>query len=122
MCGFGATTVLTVVSWQGVDNQESTVTSYLISFCMCVYLCVQPLGWRLALCGPVDCRLPGSFVHGILEARTQGWAPRLLLPDPGMASAPLPSPAPAGGFFTTSVTWKACICTQHLINEIGFFT
>ena len=26
-----------------------------------------------ALCDPVDCSLPGSFVHGILQARIQQW-------------------------------------------------
>ena len=27
----------------------------------------------LTLCNPVDCSLPGSFVHGILQARIQEW-------------------------------------------------
>ena len=27
----------------------------------------------LTLCNPVDCSLPGSSVHGILQARTQEW-------------------------------------------------
>ena len=27
------------------------------------------------LCDPVDCSLPGSSVHGILQARIQEWAP-----------------------------------------------
>ena len=46
-----------------------------------------------ALCDPIDCSLPGSSVHGILQARilewvtmpfsrgiflTEGWKPRLL--------------------------------------------
>ena len=26
-----------------------------------------------ALCDPVDCSLPGSFVHGILQARRLEW-------------------------------------------------
>ena len=25
------------------------------------------------LCDPMDCSLPGSFVHGILQARVQEW-------------------------------------------------
>ena len=28
----------------------------------------------LTLCDPMDCRLPGSFVHGILQARILQWA------------------------------------------------
>ena len=31
-----------------------------------------------ALCNSVDYNLPGSFVHGILQARTLGWAVILL--------------------------------------------
>ena len=26
-----------------------------------------------ALCNPMDCRLPGSSIHGILQARTVEW-------------------------------------------------
>ena len=29
--------------------------------------------WCLTLCDPVDCRLPGSSVHGILQARILEW-------------------------------------------------
>ena len=25
------------------------------------------------LCDPIDCSLPGSFVHGVLQARTLEW-------------------------------------------------
>ena len=30
--------------------------------------------WCLTLCDPVDCSLPGSYVHGIFQARTPEWA------------------------------------------------
>ena len=33
------------------------------------------------------------------------------LPNPGVKPASLMSPALAGGFFTTSVTWKALLVT-----------
>ena len=39
------------------------------------------------LCNPVDCSLPGSCVHGILQARIPGWVPRPSpgdLPNPGI--------------------------------------
>ena len=29
--------------------------------------------WYLTLCDPMDCSLPGSPVHGILQARTLEW-------------------------------------------------
>ena len=53
---------------------------------------------------PMDCSLPGSSVHGILQARY--WT-RLPFPSPGDGSNPrtelvsLTSPALAGKFFTT---------------------
>ena len=63
------------------------------------------------LCHPVDYSLPGSSVHGILQARIY-WTglpcpPPGDLPDPGIQPASLMSPALAGRFFTTSATWEA---------------
>ena len=29
--------------------------------------------FRLTLCDPIDCRLPGSFIHGIFLARILEW-------------------------------------------------
>ena len=52
----------------------------------------------LTLCSPMNCSLPGSFIHGILQARiflTQG------------SNLHLMSPAMAGRFFTTCTTWEA---------------
>ena len=56
------------------------------------------------LCDPVDCILPGSFVHRIFQARILEWVAIPTpegLPDSGIEPACLPSPALAGGFFTT---------------------
>ena len=36
------------------------------------------------------------------------------LPDPGIEPASLKSPPLAGGFFTTSATWEACMKNYHL--------
>ena len=59
-----------------------------------------------ALCGPMDCRPPGSSVHGIFQARIMEWvAISYDLPYPGTEPASLESPALAGGFFTSSITW-----------------
>ena len=52
---------------------------------------------------------PGLTVHGILQARILEWVACLPpgdLPDPGIEPAALKSPALAGRFLTTSVTWK----------------
>ena len=59
---------------------------------------------------PVDCSLPGSSVHGILQARILSGLPCPPPGDllgPGMESTFLMSPALADGFFTTSATWEA---------------
>ena len=37
---------------------------------VCVYLVAQSC---LTLSDPMDCSLPGSFVHGILQARILEW-------------------------------------------------
>ena len=41
----------------------------------------------LTLCDPVDCSLPGSSIHGILQARILEWVATSFsrdLPDPGI--------------------------------------
>ena len=64
-------------------------------------------------CDPVDCSPPGSYVHGILQARI----PEVVAitfssgtSQPGIEPVSLVSLASAslaGGFFTTSATWEA---------------
>ena len=59
------------------------------------------------LCYPMDSSLPGSSVHGVLQARILEWVavpPPGDLPNPGMEPRSLRSPALVGGFFTTSTT------------------
>jgi len=54
--------------------------------------------------------LPGSSVHGILQARILEGLPCLPsgdLPNSGIEPLSLMSPALAGRFFTTSATWEA---------------
>ena len=51
--------------------------------------------------------VPGSSLHGILQEKILEWVAFLSpgdLPDPGIESESLASPALAGGFFTTSAT------------------
>ena len=58
----------------------------------------------------MDCSLPGSSVHGIFEASYWNGLPFLSpgdLPDPGIGPMSLMSFVLAGGFLTTSATWKA---------------
>ena len=80
-------------------------TLCLISVCSVASVCPT-------LCDPMDHSLPGSPVHGILQAKY--WSrlpcpPPGDLPDPGIESMSLISPTLAGRFFTTSATWEAQI-------------
>ena len=77
----------------------------LMSPCVCVQSlrCVQ-------LWDSMDCSPPVSSVYGI--SRQEYWSRLPIptpedLPDPGIKSRSLASPALAGGFFTTGATWEA---------------
>ena len=62
------------------------------------------------LCESMDCSLPGSSVHGVLQARILEWLPWLPpgdFPDPEIKLESLRSPALAGRFFTSGTTWEA---------------
>ena len=60
------------------------------------------------LCDPLDCSLPGSSIHGILQyCSGLPFPPPGDLPNPGIEPASLASPALACGFFTTSTSWEA---------------
>ena len=71
----------------------------------------QSLQLYLTLFHPVDCSLPGSSVHGILQARILEWvtlpSSRGNLSDLEIEPTSLMSPAMAGRFFTASATWEA---------------
>jgi len=60
------------------------------------------------LCNSMDRTLPGSSVHGTLQARILEW---IAIPSSrgssGIEPESLMSPALADRFFTTSDTWKA---------------
>ena len=80
----------------------------------------ESLQARPTLCNPMDHSLPGSSVHGILQARILEWVPRPPpgdLPDPGIKPASLMSPELAGGFFTTSASWEARITLRVGANQ-----
>ena len=63
---------------------------------------VKSLQSCLTLCDPMNCSPPGTSVHGF--SREEYWSGLLCppprdLPDPGIGSESLMSPALAGGFF-----------------------
>ena len=57
----------------------------------------------LTLCNPMDCSSPGPSVHGIFQARILEWVAIFYsryLPNPGIESASLASPALEADFFS----------------------
>ena len=68
---------------------------------------------QLTLGNPTDCRLPGSSLHGIFQARILQWVSISPgdLPNPiqfyKIEPESLTSPALAGGFFYHCATWEA---------------
>ena len=72
------------------------------------------------LCNSLDCSLPSSSVHGILQAGILEWLPFPSpgdLLDPGIKPRSSVSPALAEGFFTTSATWKAHVSLVALVLD-----
>ena len=75
----------------------------------CMRACVLSHLSYLILCDPMDCSLPGSSVHGILQARILEW---VAMPSSKGSSQPsvkpwsLASPALADGFFTFITPWQ----------------
>ena len=75
----------------------------------------ESLQFCLTLCDAMDCSLPGSSVHGFLQARILEWVAMPSsrdLPDPGIELASHISPALASGFFTIRATWKEALGLQ----------
>ena len=75
------------------------------------------------LCKSMNCSLPGSSVHGSLQARILEWVAISSCKgssDSGIEPMSLMSPALAGGFFTRA-TWKTCSMTTK-VNNIAFNT
>ena len=69
------------------------------------------------LCDPIDGSMPGSSVH--VFSRQEYWSglsfyPPGDLPDPGIDSASLMSPASGGRSFTTTDIWEAVLKLQWL--------
>ena len=86
---------------------------------MCVCSVTQSC---LTLCNPMDCNLPGSSDHGILQQEYWSALPFLPpgdLPDLGIKPPCLMSPAPAGRFFTTSTAGVASFQSCYIIVPQG---
>ena len=72
-------------------------------------MCAKSLQSCPILCDPVDCNLPDSSVHGILQARILEQVAMPFSrgsPRPRDQTHVSQSPALASGFFITSATWE----------------
>ena len=59
--------------WQAEwGRDEYIILRYVILYY--IHVCAESLQLCLTLCGPMDYSLPGSSVHGILQARILAWA------------------------------------------------
>ena len=56
-----------------VDSMKQALPTSLEVLRVRVCVCMLSLQSCPILCDPVDCSLPGSSVHGILQARILGW-------------------------------------------------
>ena len=87
---------------------------------ICTLCAVLSCFSHVQLCNPMDCRLPGSSVHGILQARILEW---VAMSSSRGSSQPrdqthLPyTPPLEGGFFTTNAT-AGSLCT-HSIHSVA---
>ena len=95
------------------------IPSLLIRLPLCSSVCVHAKSPQLCptLRNPLDCSWPGSFVHGIFQARILEWVSMpssRALPNSGIKPASLKSPALAVRFFTTSANWGALCSSGYL--------
>ena len=96
--------------------------SCLLTMCMCVCVCVcvwERLS-RVRLCDPMNCRLPGFPVHGILQARILEW-----IAIPFSRGSPWPRDwtlvsCIAGSFFTTWAIGKSLL-TKISMSKLVFW-
>ena len=103
-----------------LDDEPSSPVSETISSTFYVLECVhaKSLLLCLTLCDPLEQRIFGAHQAPLSMgfSRQEYWSglpcpPLGDLPDPGVEPAFLMSLALAVGFFTTSITWEAPLCT-----------
>ena len=54
-------------------KRSRVISNFKMYMCVCVCVCVLVAQSCLTLCDPMDCSPPGSFVHGILQAKLLEW-------------------------------------------------
>ena len=93
------TTAPRLIKWQNWDPSHKMLCACISRF-SCVQLFATP--WTNAHQAPLSMAFSRQEYWSGLPCPPPGD-----LPDPGIERTSLVSPAPAGGFFTTSATWEA---------------
>ena len=107
--------------WNSLFRLYASLSKTAIFILYCtqnVCVCAKSLQSCPTLCKPMDFSLPGSSVHGILQARILEYCRAILqgiFPTQGSNLHFLSLSALASGFFTTSTIWEA-----HCIQNICF--
>ena len=86
----------------------------MLYVCMHACLVIQSC---LTLCDPMYCSLPGSSVHGILQAGILEWVAisfSRVLPDLGIKPI-------LGGFFITVPYFMYVLCCAQLLSHVQLF-
>ena len=89
---------------------KSANTLWIWPFPLSIIWCIRAKSLQSCwtLCDPMGCNLPGSSVHGILQARILEWIVMPSsrdLPNSGIKPESLMSPVLAGRFFSTKATY-----------------
>ena len=94
-----------IIDWCGVLRMRKRLIWFILQILIDMYACLVVS----ILCDPMDRSLPGSSVHGNLQARILEWAAISFsgdLSELGLKPVSLTSPALAGGFLTTEPPGK----------------
>ena len=107
-----------------VESYKRYHLIYAWYLCVCAQSC-------LTICNPMFCRLSGSSVHGIFQARILEWVAISfspgIFPHTGIESVSPASPALASGFFTSApsgnhilaiYTWPDKIARRDFTSEL----
>ena len=89
-----------------------------VGFISSACVCAKPLQLCPILSGSMDCSPPGSYVHGILQARILGW---VAVPSTRGCSQPRDETQVsciAGGFFTSRATREVCPRPMYFLARL----
>ena len=89
---------------------------------VCVYVCMLVAQSCLTLCNPMDCSVPDSSIHGILQARILKWVTIRFSRGSSQPRDWTQLSLIAGRFFTVWATREAPKWYRHLQNVYSTFS